>query len=469
MFIGRTHEIGLIRQRLADRSKAQLIVIYGRRRVGKSTLIREATKRERKVLLFEGIEGEQTAVQIEQFLDDLSRQTGRVRLRARNWREVFQGLGEIVERGRWVLVFDEFPWMGAGRSRIVSELKLYWDRWSRNQEVCLILCGSVASFMTRHVVHSRALHNRKTLELCLPPLSPAESALFIPRRSAPEKAQMYMCLGGVPKYLEQIDPRRSLARNLNSLCFTSNGFFTEEYETLFKEQFRSLKVYQSIVESLSRHPASLSELSAKLKLPRGGGLKEQLHNLQRAQFVREYEPVPITGTRRARTRVYKLIDPFLLFYFRYIQPHRGIIRRNRRGEDLFHSIVAPTVHQYYGYAFERLNEDAMDRVLDRIGLGLADVEAMGPFFQQRRSESRGLQIDWLIMRRDGVWTMVEYKYHTAPVGTEAVSEVKQKLERLPIPDGISVEPVLISASGTTDAVKRSRYFAHVLGLHDLLR
>ncbi|MFH0946707.1 MAG: AAA family ATPase [Planctomycetota bacterium] len=128
MFLGRTHELEMLRERLEDRSKAQLILVYGRRRIGKTTLIARSLAREKRVLLFEGIEGAPTRLQIAQFLDDLAGQTGRVRLAAKSWREVFRGLGEIVCAGRWVLVFDEFPWMGVGRTRIVSELKLYWDR-----------------------------------------------------------------------------------------------------------------------------------------------------------------------------------------------------------------------------------------------------------------------------------------------------------------------------------------------------
>jgi AAA+ ATPase superfamily predicted ATPase len=287
MFVGRDYELSLISRHLKDKSKAQLIILYGRRRIGKSTLIAKALEPESKVLFFEGVEGARTQVQIGQFLDDLGAQTGRVRLGARNWREVFQGLGELVHSGRWVLVFDEFPWMGAGRTQIVSELKLYWDRWVKNRELCLILCGSVASFMSNHVVHSKAFHNRKTLELCLGPLKPRETSRFIPNRSVREKAQLYMCLGGVPKYLEQIDPRQSLEKNLNRLCFSCGGFFVEEYETLFKEQFRSLKVYESIVKSLSGAPASLSELARLVRVRKGGGFQEQVENLVRAQFVRE--------------------------------------------------------------------------------------------------------------------------------------------------------------------------------------
>ena len=468
MFVGREHELFLIRNCLADRTKAQLVVLYGRRRVGKSTLMARAVESERQVLRFEGIQGSPTRVQIDQFLDDLARQTGRVRLQARSWREVFQGVGELLHVGRCVLVFDEFPWMGAGRAQIVADLKLHWDRWSKNPSVCLFLCGSVASFMSRHVVHSRALHNRKTLELCLGPLTPRETGRFIPKRSLLEKAQLYMCLGGVPKYLEQIDPRQSLEKNLNRLCFSSGGFFTEEYETLFKEQFRSLKVYESIVAALAQAPLCLSELARRVGTPKGGGFSSQVDNLVRAQFVREYAPIKLGGRPRSRTRMYKLIDPFVIFYFRYIRPNIEIIRRNRGNEDLFRAIAGPTIQQYYGYAFERLCEDAMEAIVEQLGLRLADIVEMGPLFQQRRGERTGLQIDWMIVRRDGVWSLLEFKYHNAPVGMSVAHEVEEKVQRLGSPPEIAVEPVLISAAGATRAVHRGGLFNKVLTLKDLV-
>ena len=468
MFIGREFELSLLRRHLQDRSRAQLIVLYGRRRIGKSTLIARAVESEPQVLFFEGIEGARKPVQIAQFLDDLASQTGRVRLAATNWRDVFRGLGELVQTGRWVLVFDEFPWLGAGRTQIVSELKLYWDRWARNPDLCLFLCGSVASFMTNHVLQSKALHNRKTLELCLGPLPPRAAGRFIDRRGTREKAQLYMCLGGVPKYLEQIDPSRSLAKNLNRLCFTAGGFFTEEYETLFKEQFQSLKVYQSVVESLARAPASLSELARQTGVVKGGGFGQQLDNLVRSQFVREYVPVSLSKSRRSRTSMYKLVDPFLIFYFRYIHANRDIIARNRGEEDLYRAIAGPTIQQYFGYAFERLCEDAMQSILDRLEITLADIIEMGPYFQQQRRGLEGLQIDWLIVCRDSVWTLLEFKYSSAPQGLKIVHEVEQKIQRLDVPDEVSVEPVLVSAKGATLAVKKRRFFTSILELGDLV-
>lgn len=467
MFIGRAYEQELIHQHLTDRSKAQLIVLYGRRRVGKSTLIRESVRHEKRALMFEGIEGAPTRVQIDQFLDDLSRQTGRVKLAARNWRDVFQGVEELISEGRWVLVFDEFPWMAAGRSRIVADLKMYWDRWSRNPELALFLCGSVASFMTQHLIHSKALHNRKTLELCLDPLSPRDTGQFIKQRSLWEKAELYMCLGGIPKYLEQVNPRLSLVKNLNTLCFSHGGFFVSEYETLFKEQFRSLKTYHGIVECLARGPASLSHIARATGFSKGGGLNNHLQQLMRAQFLREYRPPTLSGRSRTRTKVYKLTDPFLLFYFHYMHPNLGIIAKNK-GDDLFHSLVTPSLPQYYGLAFERLCEDAMQEILPHLDIRLSDVLAMGPFFQQRTVVQEGLQIDNLIIRRDKVWTILEYKYHQKPIGMEVVHAVARKMARLTPPPHVSLEKALITAAGATPQVKHSGFFNAILTLQELL-
>lgn len=467
MFIGRRYEIQLIRDRLSDRSKAQMLIIYGRRRVGKSTLIKKSLEGLKNVLYFEGIQGESTNEQIDQFLSDLARQTGRVKLAAKNWRDVFQGLGEVIGTGKWIVVFDEFPWMAVGRSNLVSDLKLYWERWAENKDLALFLCGSVSSFMIKYLVHSKALHNRKTLEMCLGPLTPSESGLFIKQRGLWEKAQLYMCLGGVPKYLEQIDPKYSLEKNLNRSCFCSSGFFVNEFETLFKEQFRSIKTYQSIVEALAESPASLSELSVKTKIAKGGGLHEHLQHLISAQFVREYSPFTVAHKKRTRTKLYKLIDPFLIFYTRYIDRNRDVISMNTH-ENLFRSIAGPSIEQYYGFAFERLCEDAFDNIRKKIKLDLTDVLNMGPYFQRGVEHGRGLQIDNLIMRRDNVWMIVEYKYTKKPIGNHVIDEVSKKIDRLAIPGHVSIEKILVSASGATKAVIGSGYFDHILTLSDII-
>ena len=476
MFIGRDYELQQLRKQLTDRSRAQLLVLYGRRRVGKSRLIQEAIRGERRVLLFEGIQGQTAPVQIARFLDDLAAQTGNVRLAAADWAQALRGLGEVIRRGRWVVVLDELPWLAAGRTRFIAELKRAWDSWT-NPELAMFLCGSVASFMSKHVVHSKALHNRKTLEICLNPLPPHEAARFIAKRGEREKAQLYMCLGGVPKYLEQIDPRRSLEKNLNRLCFMADGFFVNEFETLFKEQFKSLKVYTAIVAALAAAPANLTELAKKVGAAKGGGFGAQLQNLINAQVIRAYRPLllprgaaalaNIPCRRRTRTLQYKLVDPFLIFYFRYIHQNRHLIARNKK-ENLYRAIVGPTADQYFDYAFERLGEDGFARIRERLGIALADVVDMGPHFRRHSLRGGGLQIDWLILRRDHVWSLIEYKYSRHRIGKSVIDEVNKKVSRLAVPNRVTVEKVLVTAAGVTKDVARTGYFDEVVTLGDLV-
>lgn len=467
MFIGRQHELEQIKKKLKERSKAQLIVLYGRRRVGKSRLIKEALKNEQNVLFFEGIEGETTKVQIDQFLNDFSKQTRKVKLAARNWREVFQGLEETIGTGRWIVFIDELPWLAAEKTSLISDLKLFWDRWAlKNPQLVLILCGSVANFMVKHVVHSKALHNRKTLEIGLPPLSPQESALFIKKRGLKEKAILYMCLGGIPKYLEQVDPKLSVEMNFNRLCFMRNGFFVEEFETLFKEQFRSVQHYESIVSALSRGSLNLSDLARITKLEKGGGLKLYLSNLERANFIRSYQTISFGRISGVRTKTYKLIDPFLVFYFHFIKPNKKLIEKNTR-EYLFNSLVKPKFPVFLGLQFERFCEDSLLIILKALNLKLTDLKNFGPFFQQKTKTGSGVQFDLVIEQTNGNINLLEFKFQEKPVGLQASIDMKRKIEKMNFSPTLTIEKILISMNGFTKELKEAHYFDRLLTLDDL--
>jgi len=467
MFIGRDYELGQIKEKLRDTSRAQLIVLYGRRRVGKSRLIREAIKKEKNVLFFEGIEGEPTTIQIDQFLNDLSYQTKKLKLAAKNWREVFQGLEETIGTGRWIVFIDELPWLAAEKTSLISELKLYWDRWStKNPKLVLFLCGSVANFMVKHVIHSKALHNRKTLEICLPPLGPKESSDFIKKCGLREKAVLYMCLGGIPKYLEQIDPKISIESNLNRLCFTKDGFFLTEFETLFKEQFRSIHYYEAIVKSLSNGPLNLSEISRITKLEKGGGLKNYLNNLERASFIKEYQTISFGKNSGVRTKTYKLIDPFLVFYFHFIEPNKKIIAKNKE-YNLFESITNKNLSVYLGLQFERLCEDSLLVILKLINIKLTDLKNFGPFFQQKTNRGPGLQFDMVLELTNGSIHLLEFKFRETPAGVSMINEMKTKIERMNFSPNITIEKTLISMNGFTKELIKANYFDHLLTLKDL--
>lgn len=469
MFVGRAAELEQLRRAIAS-DRAELGVVYGRRRVGKSTLLEEAAPPSGS-LLFEGLEQGGLRAQVEHFADQLAQQTRSVPVRARTWKEAFDALTPQLARGRRYVVFDEFPWMASGQTQLVSLLKYYWDRvWKKNPRLTLVLCGSVASFMVEHVLHSSALHNRKTFELKVDPLPAHEARQFFKGlRGEVEAAKFLMLLGSVPKYLEQVDPRESLAANMDRLCFTKNGFFVNELETVFKEQFKVVRTYEAIVGLLARGGRSREQLAAGLGKVPGGGLGRYLENLERADFVKTFAPLAIDHGTGSKTRRHVLWDEWLRFYFTYMRPNLAAIRANT-ARGLFDSLTASSLESYFGLAFERLCMKNIEALLTGLGIAPHETLGYGPFFRQRarKSTAEGVQIDILIRRRGDVLTLVECKFTSSAVDTSVIREVERKVALLAAPRRFTVERVLISANGVTPALQQRGYFHRTLGLDWLM-
>ena len=466
MFFGRDHELGIIKSAIAS-NKPELGIVYGRRRVGKSALLMREQGKRKGDLYFEGLQQASKKVQIEHFLVQLAEQTGTPKSFARNWSEALDALSYYLRKGKHYVVFDEFPWMASGRTELVSLVKYYWDnKWKNNSAVTLVLCGSMANFMFRHVVHSSALHNRKTFEIKLAPLQAHEAKLFFrDYRSDFEVAKFLMIFGGIPKYLEQIDPTRSLADNLDRLCFQRNGFFLTEFETIFKEQFKVTRNYEQIVKTLSELSCSREALARLLNMHPGGGFSGYIGNLERADFVKVFSPESLTG-KGEKTRRIVLWDEWLRFYYRYIEPNRKVIEINTR-PGLFEQLTGNTLSSYFGLAFERFCIKNLPSILDHMSIDLPQILGFGPFFRQssrKNGGSGGLQIDILIRRKGHVLMLIECKFRAQPVTVSVIREVEKKVKLLKVPRHYTIERILISSCGITSELERSGYFNRVLGL-----
>ena len=327
MFIGRRKELSLLDEAYTSR-KGELVVIYGRRRIGKSRLVRNYTQNKTNIFSFEALENETTQKQIAHFGQQLQKQTtdllsGSVDLS--KWENVFYYISERIlpenpGKGKTVLFFDEFQWMAAGRSKLVSLLKFFWDNYWKEKNIMLILCGSIASFMVKKVLRSKALYGRTTLEILLKGLNPVESlSLLQHRRSKEETIKYLMVFGGVPKYLEQINTNKSFNQNMNQLCFSPQGLMVHEVDRIFYNQFREARTYLRIVNLLENCIQSMAEISKRLKIPSGGGLKQYIDNLELAEIIRPYTPLDRPET--SKFKKYTLCDEYLLFYFKYIKPN----------------------------------------------------------------------------------------------------------------------------------------------------
>lgn len=469
MFYGRENELEIIQQAI-DSSRAELGIVYGRRRVGKSALLTKL-KAHKGDLHFEALQKVSVKKQIEHFTSQLARQTGTPQILAHSWQDAFEALTIHIKGGRHYVIFDEFPWMAAGRTELVSLLKYYWDNvWKENPKLTLVLCGSVTNFMVKHLIHSQALHNRKTFEIKLDPLPANEANLFFKNyRSSYEVAKFLMIFGGIPKYLEQVDPTQSLAANMDRLCFTRNSFFLTEFDTLFKEQFKVIKTYESIVEILAGRSCSKETLAKHLEMKAGGGLSGYIQALEQADFVRSFSPSSVVGAGE-KTRKIVLWDEWLQFYLSYIKPNRRIIELNIK-PGLFTRLTERSIDTYFGLVFEQFCMKNLPNLLTHAGIELDEIIGYGPFFRQpgrKGQNTRGLQIDILLHRRGHIMTVIECKFQTLPIGYSVIHEVEKKIAFFKPKKLYTVEKMLVCAGPITKDVQQSGYFHRILGLDVLL-
>ncbi|OPX37959.1 MAG: hypothetical protein B1H12_03485 [Desulfobacteraceae bacterium 4484_190.2] len=467
MFVGRKNELKLLND--AYRSeKDELVVLYGRRRIGKSSLVKCFAKKKKFYYEFEALEGETTHGQIDHFSQQLKKQIDDPILdsvRFANWEQVFTYLTEkIIKRktkAKKVLFLDELPWMAAGRIRLVSLLKYYWDNHWKGKHVMLILCGSVAAFMVKKVLHSNALYGRTTIEILLKGFSPGEAAYLLGKKRSREEILNYqLVFGGVPKYLEQINPNQSFNKNMNTLCFSPHGIMLKEVERIFYSQFREPRTYLKIINLLKNGIFSLSEISSKTKIPSGGGLNQYLKNLERAEMIRSFIPFDRSGN--SKFKKYTLADEFLVFFFKYIEPNLRVIKESS-SQRLFETLTQNSFDPWLGFAFERFclkHAGMLAFVMDFAD----DLLLASPYFKKNDEK---FQIDLLYKRADRVITVCEIKHQNKKIATDIIPEMQRKCALLKVPRGYALEKALISLYGPDNSLKDTGYFHHFVTLDDI--
>lgn len=468
MFVGRKNELLMLEQAY-NSPKSELAVIYGRRCIGKSSLIKEFSRGKDNFYSFEALENNNTESQINHFVDRISVQMEDPlikRIKFNSWHDVFNFLTSKVIRNskrkkKLLLFFDELQWMAVRKSSLVSLIKYYWDNQWKEHNVMLILCGSIASFMVDKVVNSKALYGRMTLELHLGGLKLDEAAMFFGKGRSKEEIVKYISVfGTVPKYLEMIDTNRSFDQNMNKLCFSKNAIMISEIEKIFYSQFQEAGYYVAIVECLKTGMKSLKDIAQKTGLPSGGGLTRYINNLEKADIIKSH--VPWDKSYGSRNKKYTISDEFLNFYFKYIEPNKKDISISG-ARNLFKSLTGDSFNVWLGFAFEKLCLKHSWHLAEKMGFG-EEVATSGSLFSK---DSERFQIDLLYKRFDKVVTICEIKHHKNEVTAEVIKDVERKKKLLKIPRGYSLETALISLYGPDKSLRKSEYFNHYITLDDL--
>jgi AAA+ ATPase superfamily predicted ATPase len=464
VFIGREKEINLLRERKrADR--AQLIVLYGRRRVGKTALIEKGYENE-VIWKFEGLEGESTINQIRHFILLLSKYSKDQSLKNRKistWADAFTALDEKIGDKEINIFLDEFQWLASMRKQAVSIFKWAYDNYFNKRKGCrFIICGSISSFIVRKVIKSTALYGRIDLEICLRPFSIRETYLFFnKKRTRTETLDIYMALGGIPQYLLELDPKKSMVQNLNDLAFSMSGYLFNEYQRLFASHFSHNGNYETILRILSQRGTLTSdELAHSLGMATGGTLTHLIEDLELAGFIERYSPIDKqSNSRLVRMRI---TDEYINFYFKFIDRNRRAIEEGTlKG---FEVLTGPVFEQWRGYAFEKVCNKHALAISSALGFSGIRYQS-GSWFRNRNGSKT--QIDLMFKRADNVLTVCEVKYVNSFNAPTMLRSFDDNLKVLTEYFSLPIQKVLISGLKISIPDRIKSYFDSILFAEDI--
>lgn len=413
LVIGRNQQKALFEEAL-NSSKSEFIVVYGRRRVGKTFLIKNVLG---KRINFEmtGIQDGSLSDQLQNFADKLSESSGTDVAPPKSWMQAFSLLKKyfstLKTKKKKVIFLDELPWIDTPKSKFLGMLGHFWNDWATYNNVLLVVCGSAASWMINHVLnHKGGLHNRATQYLPLQPFTLLETEQFLNAKKIKvnryQVVQLYMALGGIPYYLDLLKPEQSIPQNIDRLCFDTNGFLRDEFGRLYKSLFEKADKHIAVVKALASKWKGLTreEIIASTGLSNGGSLNRILEELEKSAFIQAYSPF---GKKKKGT-LYRLTDNFSLFYLKLIS-QKGLRNQKNVFLKLF---TQQNFRVWCGYAFENICLIHYPQMAKALGISSIFHEVSSFQFIGNETYS-GIQIDLLIDRADGVINLCEMKFSNA--------------------------------------------------------
>jgi len=356
MFIGRQEELKYLND-YYNSSKAEFIVLYGRRRIGKTETLKEFCKG--KPHFFYSCNQYLDKKQFEKFTEALSDFNPEYRSKIKrfiDWEDAFSSLAEIGGKEKLVVVIDEFPYMARTNKSIQSIIQNLWDNKLKDSNIMLILSGSLISFMEDEVLASKnPLYGRTTGTYKMEPLPFHDAIKFFPNYSYKDKFFAYSLLGGIPHYLAQFSPSLSLEENIKQKILTKGTVLYGEVENLLNQELREPAVYNTILEAIAFGSSRYNEISEKTLIS-SNNISTYLKNLiDLGLLQREF---PITTTEKAKSNKssgeYKILDNFFRFWYAYAFPYKSLLEDGQANK-LFDNVIAKSMNNFASKAFERVS------------------------------------------------------------------------------------------------------------------
>lgn len=475
-FFGREAEIDQLTG-LWSKRVPSLVTCRGRRRIGKSTLIAEFARRSNaRFIKIEGLRPKKQMTDADErafFASKLSAQTGCERTTPADWYSAFVRLDREIGDGRTVVLLDEVSWMAHFSLTFPEILKSAWDDlFKRHERLVVVVCGSVSTWVRENIVENGAYVGRRSLDLVVGELPLSECVKFWGRRASRVASRdvldVLSVTGGVPRYLEELDPALSADENVRRLCFLPKSPLREDFDDMFEDVItRKSKFSARVLRTFVDGPRSCSEVASMLKIEKGGDVTAALETLVESGFLAEAGRLnPETGGE-LRERRYRIRDNYVRFYLKCIEPHKRIIDE---GAFRFSSLLALEGYEtVMGLAFENLVVNNYRDLLPHLHLDGSIILSAGPYLRRAAKGPRGragCQVDLLIQVRRAIY-VVEVK-RRREIGRDIIDEVDRKVRAIARPAGVSVRAALVYDGDLSPVAAADGYFDAIVPVTKLL-
>ncbi len=454
MIIGRNKEISILKNALND-DRSHFIAVYGRRRIGKTFLVREAYDY-RFTFQHAGLSEGGSREQLFEFESSIKDAGGVPNYKRRNWLEAFEDLKDLTRASsekKKVIFIDELSWMDTQNSDLKIALENFWNGWaSGRKDIVLIVCASATSWLLSNIIHSKGgLYNRLTEQIALCPFSLMECEQYVKESgltfSREQILQYYMIFGGIPFYWTFLKKGRSITQNIDSILFEKTSPLKDEFKYLFASIFRRPEHYIKIVKTLGKKKAGMTreEIIENSGLSNSGDLTGKLEELESCGFIRKYNAYGM----KKKNAVYQLMDNFTLFFYQFME-------KGTTDERFWSNQVnTPAVNTWYGLAFERVCLEHVRQIKESLGIAGVMTDTCSWYCRSNPELGiQGSQIDLLIVRKDQVINLCEIKYSNAEytINKKDDSDLRRKISDLQTGTKTSyaIFPTLITTYGLVD-------------------
>jgi AAA+ ATPase superfamily predicted ATPase len=412
--VGRKQEQAVLQASLTSQ-EAEMVAVIGRRRVGKTYLIKN-TYADHIVFEVTGVQHAEMAEQLQNFAFRINHifYGNKAKLKPKNWLDAFQMLILALEKQQYtekvVIFLDELPWFDSRKSGFLRALGFFWNSWCVDQNIVVVICGSAASWMIEQVVNDKGgLHNRITRRVDLQPFTLYETDQYLKSRNVRldtyQTLQIYMVFGGIPHYLKEILPGKSAIENIGAICFSPASTLANEFQNLYPALFENAANHSAVIRALSQKWKGLSrkEILETAGLPDGGNTSVVLQELLYSGFITQYYPYG----KVKRELLYRLTDEYSLFYLNFIE------NSTWQGNEWWQALSQTAgFKSWCGYAFENICLKHLPQIKKALGISGIYAEASA-FAYVGTKDEKGFQIDLVLDRKDQTINLFEFKFYNA--------------------------------------------------------